>query len=311
MRPPVLVAGLDGRGLLLEATVLKRDGHVVEESASGRGVVAALLDRGGRLVVLGPRLTDLSLPETIRRIRSDPATRNVSVLALVPAGEPAALDGEAIRAGANAVLRRPLEQARLDTWIAKLLTVPRRVQARVPVLGQVVGTPRSAGAGHFVGLSRNISVNGMLLASPVRLAEAPDVELELSLPETAPLKALGRVVREAPEVGWPYVGYGIEFLFVTPESQEAIVALVTREAAPSAPAPPDEDNHQIRVTVRREQWIYEILEPIAVGTAWQAEIRRAARESWRPGTGGPFYVVEGASPDDALAMARDFVQRHG
>ena len=310
MPPPVLVAGLDGRGLLLEATVLKRDGHVVEESATGRGLLAALLERGGRLVVLGPRLADLSLPETIRRIRGDPATRNVSVLALVPAGEPSGLDGEAIRAGANAVLRRPLDESRLDTWIAKLLTVPRRVQARVPVQGQVVGTPRSAGAGHFVGLSRNLSVNGMLLASPVRLAETPDVELELSLPDTAPLKALGRIVREAPEVGWPYVGYGIEFLFVPPESLDAIVDLVTREAAPQPPAAVEE-NHQIRVTVRREQWIYEILEPLPWGAAWQAEIRRAAREYWRPGSGGPFYVVEGASPEDALAVARDFVQRHG
>ena len=37
--------------------------------------------------------------------------------------------------------------AQLEGWLAKLLVVPRRVDARVPVQGQVVGTPRAARAG--------------------------------------------------------------------------------------------------------------------------------------------------------------------
>ena len=117
------------------------------------------------------------------------------------------------------MLRRPLDRARLETWLAKLLIVPRRVDARIPVQGHVVGTPRSTEAVHFFGLTRNLSVNGMLLASPVPLPATPDLDLEFNIPGViARLQALGRVVREAGEVEWPYLGYGVEFLFVPPDS---------------------------------------------------------------------------------------------
>jgi hypothetical protein len=43
---------------------------------------------------------------------------------------------------------------------------------------------------------------------------------------------------------------------------------------------------------------------------WHAEIRRAPREQWRPGLGGPFYVVEGNSRDGVLQEARDFLARY-
>jgi CheY-like chemotaxis protein len=310
--PPILVAGLDGRSLLIEAPVLQREGHAVAEHATARGLIEAIARDGARLAVLGPRLADLDLAEAVARIRATPATRHVSILALVPAGEPSELDGAAVRAGANAVLRRPLEQLRLESWIAKLLAVPRRIEARVPVHGHVVGTPKVVSAAHFFGLTRNISVHGMLLASPVSLADRPDLELELSIAEAGvPLKALGRVVREAPEVAWPYLGYGVEFLYVPDESLAAISSLVASGvAALRAAAAAEDRSHGIRVTLRREGWVYELLEPEAAGAAWQVEIRRAPQDLWRPGQGGPFYVVEGVSPEEALEKARDFVKRH-
>lgn len=304
----LLVAGLDSRSLLLEAPVLLRDGHRVEEVPGGRGLLAALTRGDGRLVVLGPRLPDRELPELIREIRASPATRRVSLLALVPADEPPPLDGALVEAGANAVLRRPLDPARLESWIAKLLAVPRRVDARVPVHGQVVGTPHGA-SGHFVGLARNISVHGMLLASPVRLAEEPDLDLECNSPVLAlRFTALGRVVRQAPEVSWPYLGYGVEFLVVPPESRMAIERLVVRE---TPPPPPGQDEPRIHSTLRTVEWIYEVLEPARGEAGWLVEIRRGPREGWRPGTAGPFYVVEGSSPERALAEARGFLRRHG
>ena len=307
MPPPVLVAGLDGRSLLLETPVLRRTGHVVEEKPGARALIAAIAESDARLVVLGSRLPDLALPDAIHRIRSSNATRHISVLVLLPMSEPSELDRLAMEAGANAVMRRPFDQGRLDSWIAKLLSVPRRIDARVPVQGQVVGTPTAAAVGHFFGLSRNLSVNGMLLASPTRLDEHPDVELEFNLPgKGGVLRALGRIVREAREVSWPYLGYGVEFLFVPPDSLAAISRLVTGRSllAPrSSPA--------IHSTVRRDVWVYEILDPIPHAEGWQSEIRRAPRDGWRPGRGGPYYVVEGRSREETLAQARAFILRHG
>ena len=311
MSAPILVAGLDSRSLLLEAPVLLRDQAVVAERASARELLDGLAREGGRLVVLGPRLPDLTLPEAVRRIRSLPATRRVSILALLPADQPPRSELEIVDAGANAVLRRPLDRVLLEHWISKLLHVPRRVEARVPVHGQVVGTPRSPTTGHFYGLSRNLSINGMLLASPVRLFDGPDLDLELQLPEPVTrVCALGRVVRDAIEVGWPYIGYGVEFLFVPPDSQTALVTLVGFRT-PRLTIAAIEPRVRIRATVRLGAWIYEIVEPVAYEAGYLVEIRRGPREGWRPGLSGPFYVVEGPSEEAALRAAREFVHKNG
>jgi hypothetical protein len=236
-------------------------------------------------------------------------TRRVSVLVLLPAAEPPGVEAAAIEAGANAALRRPLDRGVLENWIAKLLAVPRRIETRIPVQGHVVGTPRPA-ALHFCGLTRNVSLNGMLLASPVKLAATPDLDIEFSVSGVGHLlRALGRVVREAPEVGWPYLGYGVEFLFMPPESQEVLGALVGRRLPRFSSK--RESAHGIHSTVRREDWVYEILEPVPRDTGWQAEIRRATRAGWRPGVAGPFFVVEAGSPEGALRAARDFLVRYG
>jgi CheY-like chemotaxis protein len=308
MAAPILVAGLDSRSLFLEAPVLLRDRAVLEEKASARDLLDCLAREGGRLVILGTRLLDIDLSEAIRRIRSLPATRRVSILALVPAEEREDLEEELTAAGVNATLRRPLDRAQLEGWIAKLLVVPRRVDARVPVLGQVVGTPRTEETGHFYGLSRNLSVNGMLLASPVRLTDGPDLDLELQLPDVAGrVRALGRVVRDAGEVGWPYLGYGVEFLFVPPESQLALELMVTTSAMSLTHLTREGAAAGIHATVRSGAWIYEIVDPVAYEAGWLVEIRRGPREGWRPGVAGPFYVVEGPSPEVALRAAREFV----
>lgn len=312
MRPPVLVLGLDSRGLLLEAPVLKREGYPVLEFPDSRALVEHLHGAPAtRLVVLGAKIPDATLPAVVQRIRTDPATREVSVFVILASTEPSALDAEARAAGANAVSRRPLDPARLEGLLANLLSVERRIETRIPVQGQVVGSPRNGTAGHFAAVTCNVSLTGMLLASPVRLDDTSDLELEFDLPGIAGrVRALGRVVREAPEIGWPYIGYGIEFLFLPPESEEAISRLLA-EGLPPPPEPPavDDPRHGIRSTVRREEYVYDLREPSRAGEAWQVEIRRAYRSSWRPGGAGAFFVVDGASPEQALSAARAFIRR--
>src|SRR6266480_3541415 len=118
MPSSLLVAGLDARSLLLEAPVLQRDRHLIQERAFARDLLREIVSTASRLVVLGTELPDLSLPA---------AVRDVSVLALLPAGTSAEEEEETRRAGANAVLRRPLDRPTLEGWLSKLLAVPRRV----------------------------------------------------------------------------------------------------------------------------------------------------------------------------------------
>src|SRR5262245_22874579 len=108
MALPILVAGLDARSLPLEVPLLQRDGHVPQECASVRELVEMLAAQGGGgLVVLGPRLPDGELVDTVRRLRVSALTRHVSLLVVLPSAEPEDTAQSATRAGANAVLRRP------------------------------------------------------------------------------------------------------------------------------------------------------------------------------------------------------------
>jgi CheY-like chemotaxis protein len=306
----IVAAGIDARELRLEVRFLKREPDLVEEALSPRELFDALARDGARLVVIGPRLPDVPLVETIQRIRAGPQSRRVSILAMIPQGDPPGTEGLVLAAGANAALRRPLDRFVLESWVSKLVDVPNRVLARIPVHVQVVGSRHGAPGEHFYGLSRNLSVHGMLLASPVRI-EAQDLDLEIDLPEAeGRVRVLGRVAREAPEVGWPYVGYGIEFLFL-PETAQRVIDRMVRRDAPREPPRSLWAPGAIQSTVRRDDFIYEITEPFRTDSGWLVEIRRCAREGWRPGRGSPFYVVEGQSPEAALAAARDFVQRHG
>ena len=85
MPSTLIAAGLDPVSLFLEAPFLKRDRHVVEERAYARDLLQDMVRINARVVVLGPRLPDLGVPETIRRIRASPVTRAVSILVLLPA----------------------------------------------------------------------------------------------------------------------------------------------------------------------------------------------------------------------------------
>jgi CheY-like chemotaxis protein len=310
MEGRILVAGLDGRELRLEVRFLQRDPELVQEALSARELFDSVARDGAALVVLGPRLPDAPIAEAIRRLREGPAGLRTSILVVIPASDPVGTEGVVLGAGANAALRRPLERFVLESWVAKLLDVPRRVLARIPVHVQVVGSRKSAPGEHFYGLSRNLSVHGMLLASPVRI-EAEDLDLEIDLPESeGRIRVLGRIAREAPEVGWPYVGYGVEFLFLPEAGQRAIDRLVRREAPPE-PAKSLWAPGAIHSTLRRDAWIYEITEPARTESGFLVEVRRAPREGWRPGQTSPFYVVQGESAREALEAAREFVRRHG
>src|SRR5207247_379164 len=172
------------------------------------------------------------------------------------------------------------------------------------------GRARAAPAGPRAGRRRPARPLVADDAAVTRPRPSPDLDLEFSVSGVAHrLRALGRVVREAPEVGWPYLGYGVEFLFMPPESQEVVGALVGRRL----PLFPSKQQLSLGIhsTVRREEWVYEILEPVPRDTGWQAAIRRATRAGWRAGYARPFFVAEAGSPEGALRAARDFLVRYG
>jgi len=305
----ILTAGIDARELRLEVRFLQRAPDLLQEAASASELFEALARDSFSLVVLGS-LPDLPLAPTIQKIREGAGSRRVSILAMVSEADAPDTEGVVLEAGANAALRRPLDRFVLESWVSKLVDVPNRVRARIPVHVQVVGSRHRGESEHFYGLSRNLSVHGMLLASPVRI-EAEDLDLEIDLPESdGRVRVLGRVARQAPEVGWPYFGYGIEFLYLPETAQRVIDRLVRREA-PQEPPRSLWTANAIHSTLRKDDWIYELSDPARTDCGFLVEIRRASREDWRAGRGSPYYVVADRTAASALAAARGFVFRHG
>ena len=172
---------------------------------------------------------------------------------------------------------------------------------------QVVGSRHGTEGEHFYGLSRNLSVHGMLLASPVRI-DAEDLDLEIDLPESeGRVRVLGRIAREAPEVGWPYVGYGIEFLFL-PEPAQRVIDRLVRSEAPQEPP--------------RSLWApgADPLDPAPgrAGSTRSATPRAPRAASWSrsgaaratagaPAAPAPSTWSRSRSPEAALEVARAFV----
>jgi CheY-like chemotaxis protein len=163
---------------------------------------------------LDPRaiLVDRDLPAVrgfVEAIREDPATRQRS-LAVLARGAVKDVERELLEAGANVVLRLPPDPG-WDERLSRLLTVPARYEARLPVRLDVDTQPESAGA------VVNISGGGMLLATRQALRLNDEVSFRVKLPDGTTVAGRGRVARVAEKVG-----YGMEFVSLPDAGRAAI-----------------------------------------------------------------------------------------
>jgi CheY-like chemotaxis protein len=276
MHQPAFVLGVDPARLRPVLPLLGRDVAFFQGRTAGHNLLEQLDQRAGGLVVLGPSIPDLTLAETIKRIRQKPETRHVSILAL-SSRELSELPG------ANVVLPAKIDVATLAAWISKLSSVP----PRVPLHAKVSGRTSEHGA-RFCGVSQDISLAGMRVVCDDELPFGENLDLWLELASAPSAIALGRVVRRDPEAPRSH-GYGVEFLYVPPATQEAIERIVEGTDAP------------VHV-LRGRTWICEILRPLPQGDEWEVEVLRArtpeqARER--------FLSVSGATAEEALEKARE------
>jgi CheY-like chemotaxis protein len=164
----------------------------------------------------------------IERLRQEPLTRGASVAVLSRGASGA--DEEALRrAGANVVLRGPVDPRLWDSRLEELLDLPRRREARIPVRFGVWS--RSApGTEALEGVGLNISVRGMLLETPEPVDVGINLVLALALPgESEPLNAVGLVVQMMGASGGGRPRSRIEFLLLRGDARERIRAFIEAE----------------------------------------------------------------------------------
>jgi DNA-binding response OmpR family regulator len=152
-------------------------------------------------------LIDRDLPraeELVLFLRSDESTRDLS-LAVVARGEFEPTEVALLEAGANAVLRLPVDRD-WDQRLIKLMSIPLRREARFAVHLRVDGSLR--GSTLAVGLALNLSLHGMLVEAhtPLDVQQRLSFAFRLREDDREKVTGAGRVVREdAPS------RYGLEF----------------------------------------------------------------------------------------------------
>jgi hypothetical protein len=282
----VFVAGLDPARVPWRLDALGPRFCVLEGRAAGHALLSRLRHARGSLALLGPWLPDFPVPDLVRRIRADPETRLVSIVALV-------LDGQDEVSGANSVLPVSTDTGTLERCVARLRSVPPRVRIAARVRGFTV-----VGKRPFFGLTHDLSLSGMRLLSRDYVNPGTELDLWLELPSGGNVPAMARVVRRDLQLSFPtdYRGrsYGVEFVYVPPAAEEAIQKLIDGGRL----------SRQVEDTLRSGLCTYEILSPIRRGMVWEAEVWRV---QGRDARGERFFTVSRPTQRGAVREARELL----
>ncbi|HEY7515436.1 MAG TPA: TonB family protein [Vicinamibacteria bacterium] len=160
----------------------------------------------------------------VQRLRAGPGTRRSSIVVI--ARTPELSDDDLLEAGANLVLRPPIDVVACDEAFRDLLAVPRRVRSRFLV--RYIPSKRPAGAAPVEAVALDVSVGGMLIETdkaPPQPGETLD--LVLSLPGDVEVALSGQVVRLYAVTGSTTVQVGIHFRDLADEARESLDDMVS------------------------------------------------------------------------------------
>ncbi len=142
--------------------------------------------------------------EIVHFFRESPGTRRSSIVLVDPAPEIG--DQELLGAGANLVLRGPVDPTHWDDGLKRLLAIPRRVRAGLPAR-IVPRTGKDAPGELLQGLALDVSLGGVLLETAGALPEPGRLlDIFLTLPDHpeelhAPGKVVWAAIGPPPRIG--------------------------------------------------------------------------------------------------------------
>ena len=145
-------------------TLFGRGGIAVFPAPTSEDILALHRVNKADLIV-----TDFALPvmdgtRLCLAIRSDPALKDVSLIMVCDAG--GLFQAQCLQAGANTVMTKPVDPFELFTHVAELLVISQRQDMRASLH---VSAARREETTSFPGVSRNISISGMLLEAETEL----------------------------------------------------------------------------------------------------------------------------------------------
>jgi len=225
--PTILIADDAAIFRELGSIFLERTGHVVTAS-NGHESLAALREHRPNIVVADLDMPRMGGDELCRRIKNDPATRELPVI-LMTGTDLADDHARAMRAGADDIITKPISRIALVRAVNHFLSgQPHRGLARAPFESDVRILQR--GEVHR-GIARNLSRGGIFVETDPIVALESNVSLEFNLPDqTKPLAPTAQLIWRRPAGRRSAPGVGLQFLALDRTSSDRIDAYVYENA---------------------------------------------------------------------------------
>lgn len=116
----ILIADDDRRNRMLLETLLRFDGYDVHCADSGQAALEAIASEPTDLILLDLMMPDMDGFEVVRRLKADPATRRIPVIA-VTALDDASSQARLASAGVSEIITKPIDRWELKTRIQRIL----------------------------------------------------------------------------------------------------------------------------------------------------------------------------------------------
>jgi CheY-like chemotaxis protein len=211
----VIVA--EALSLLLDAkkTLPSKEGTTVLTARSAEEILDLHRRHKADLVVAELGLPKMGGAALCRTLREDPDLRAVSVILICENTDSDVL--EAQKAGANAILTKPVNPADLRGKAAELLGVPKRERMRVlmRVAHREGGKKKS-----FFSSSHNISTSGLLFESKTAFKQGDHVVCSFFI-TSVQIVVDAEIMRVSQNPDGMFT-YGVKFLNLSPDGQAAI-----------------------------------------------------------------------------------------
>ncbi len=215
-------------GLLRGAAgTLETAGYSVISAESLEDLLVIPAGKVPDLVILDSAFPPEGAVASCRKLREQAWWRTVSMMLVVPAGEPHL--EEALVPGVNDFMLAPFPPAELLDKTKKLTLIPARRELNTLAR---VRECRSDGI-LLVGKTLNVSENGLLVEIESPVAIGRTLEIEFFLPDDpVPMNAKARIMRRTTELDHFHPAYGLRFTEISEKDQVRIDAFVAeRERA--------------------------------------------------------------------------------
>ena len=227
---------IDGAAMFrdLESFVLSRTSHIITARTGEEGLAAARRERP-EVVVVDLDLPQMSGDAVCKEIKNDPELADTAVI-MVTVRASADDHARAVRAGADDILSKPIDQRALALSVNRFLRFPMlrsvgRVSMQVPVAIHTNGTT-------LQGTTRDISRSGLFVEIDRPISEGTEVDLEFQLPDTAQaVSPSADVIGVRTTTAQGQCGIALRFLRVNRKTADLISSFV-QERVPTLDSDP-------------------------------------------------------------------------